>query len=102
MNPGELLEPDLTRRAKFVGTDYCLSTDERAEIDTREVLRASRTQTRVRDVARRRLDGTKQIVASQSPILVTAERSTPRPWHYLRPRVSVNPPPIRSRTMIAT
>ena len=87
MNPGELLEPDLTGRAKFVGADDRLSTDERAEIDTREVLRASRTQTRVRDVARRRLDGTKAPVASQSPNLATAERSTPTTGaSYVHPR----------------
>jgi hypothetical protein len=85
MNPGELLEPDLTRRTKFVGTDECLSTDERAEIDTREVLRASRTETRVRDVARRRLDGTKATVAGQSPNLATAERSTPPDASYVNP-----------------
>jgi hypothetical protein len=53
MDPGELLEPDLTGRAEFVGTDDGLSTDERAEIHAREVLSASRTQTRVREVARR-------------------------------------------------
>ena len=53
MNPSELLEPDLTGRAKFVGTDDSLSTDERAEIHACEVLSASRTQTRVREVARR-------------------------------------------------
>ena len=51
MNPGELLETDLTDRAEFVGTDDGLSTDERAEIHAREVLSASRTQTRVREVA---------------------------------------------------
>jgi hypothetical protein len=77
MNPGELLEPDLTGRAQFVGTDDRVSTDERAEIHAREVLSASRTQTRVGEVARRVLDGTKQIVASQSPNRATAERSTP-------------------------
>ena len=53
MYPGELLETDLTDRAEFVGTDDGLSTDERAEINAREVLSASRTQTRVREVARR-------------------------------------------------
>jgi hypothetical protein len=53
MYPGELLETDLTGRAEFVGTDDRLSTDERAEIHAREMLSASRTQTRVREVARR-------------------------------------------------
>ena len=66
MYPRELLEPDLTGRAEFVGTDDRLSTDERAEIHAREMLSASRTQTRVREVACRRLDGTKALVASQS------------------------------------
>jgi hypothetical protein len=77
MNPGELLEPDLTGHAEFIGTDDCQSTDERAEIQAREVLSASRAQTRVRDVARRRLDGMKPIAASQSPSLPTAERLIP-------------------------
>jgi hypothetical protein len=76
MSPRELLQSDLTGRAEFVGTDDPLSTDERAEIHAREVLSASRTQTRVGDVARRMRDGTKPIVASQSPDLATAERST--------------------------
>lgn len=77
MNPGELLESDLTGRAKFVGTDHRLTTDERAEIHAREVLSASRAQRRVRKVVRRMFDGTKPIVASQSPTLASAERSTP-------------------------
>ena len=76
MNSGELLEPDLTGHAKFVGTDHRLTTDERAEIHAREVLSAARAQRRVRKVVRRMLDGTKPIVASQSPTLATAERST--------------------------
>jgi hypothetical protein len=50
MAPGELLEPDPTVQAKLVGTDARLPTDERAEIDTREVLSASWAQRRVRDV----------------------------------------------------
>lgn len=58
MAPGELLEADLTRRAKFVGTNDRLPTDERAEIDARELLGASRAKRRVRYVARRTLDGT--------------------------------------------
>jgi hypothetical protein len=41
MAPGELLEPDLTDPAEFVGTYDRLSADERAEIQTREVLCAS-------------------------------------------------------------
>ena len=78
MTPGELLESDLTDHAEFVGTNDRLSADECAEIQTREVLSASWAQRRVRDVARRMLDGTKPIVASQSPNLGTGERRTQR------------------------
>ena len=58
MAPGELLEADLTRWANFVGTNDRLPTDERAEIDARELLGASWAKRRVRYVARRTLDGT--------------------------------------------
>jgi hypothetical protein len=50
---GELLKADLTSGAKFVGTDGRLSTDEGAEIHTREVLSASGAERRVGDIARR-------------------------------------------------
>jgi hypothetical protein len=50
----ELLQSDLTGRAKFVGANERLPSDERAEIDTREVLSTSWTHPRVRDVASRR------------------------------------------------
>jgi len=76
MATGELLQSDLTVRAKFVGANDRLPTDERAEIDTREVLSASWTQRRVRDVASRMHDGTEPVVARQSPNLGTAERWT--------------------------
>jgi hypothetical protein len=76
MATGELLQSDLTVRAKFVGANDRLPTDERAEIDTREVLSASWTQRRVRDVASRMRDGTEPVVARQSPNLGTAERWT--------------------------
>lgn len=54
MATGELLQSDLTGRAEFVGANDRLPTDERAEIDTREVLSTSWTHRRVRDVASRR------------------------------------------------
>lgn len=54
---GELLEADLARRAECVGTNDRLPTDERAEIQTRELLGASCAKRRVRDVARRTVDG---------------------------------------------
>jgi hypothetical protein len=73
---GELLQSDLTVRAEFVGANDRLPTDERAEIDTGEVLSASWTQRRVRDVASRMHDGTEPVVARQSPNLGTAERWT--------------------------
>jgi hypothetical protein len=76
MATGELLQSDLTGRAKFVGANDRLPTDERAEIDTREVLSASWTQRRVRDVASRIHDATEPVVARQSPNLGTAERWT--------------------------
>ena len=76
MATGELLQSDLTGRAEFVGANDRLPTDERAEIDTREVLSASWTHRRVRDVARRMHDGTEPLVARQSPNLGTAERWT--------------------------
>jgi hypothetical protein len=76
MTTSELLQSDLTGRAKFVGANDRLPTDERAEIDTREVLSASWTHRRVRDVARRMHDGTEPLVARQSPNLGTAERWT--------------------------
>src|SRR6266540_7423722 len=57
MDLGELLEADLTRWAKCVGTNDRLPTDERAEIDARELLGASWAKRRVKDVARRTLDG---------------------------------------------
>jgi hypothetical protein len=43
---GELLQSDLTVQAELVGANDRLPTDERAEIDTREVLSASWTQRR--------------------------------------------------------
>lgn len=55
---GELLKADLACRAERVGTNDRLPTDERAEIQTRELLGASWAQRRVSDVARRTLDGT--------------------------------------------
>jgi hypothetical protein len=58
MAPGERLEADLTRGAKLVGTNDRVPTDERAEIDARELLGASLAKRRVKDVARRTLDGT--------------------------------------------
>ena len=76
MATGELLQSDLTGRAKFVGANDRLPTDERAEIDTREVLSASWTHRRVRDVASRMHDGTEPVLARQSPNLGTAERWT--------------------------
>src|SRR4029453_6477430 len=54
---GELLKADLTRWAECVGTNDRLPTDKRAEIDARELLGASRAERRVRDVARRTIDG---------------------------------------------
>lgn len=88
MAPGELLEPDLTDHAEFVGTDHRLSADECAEIQTREALCASWAERRVRDVAGRIPDGTKRTVAGQSPNLGTAERWTQRQGI---PRVRVLP-----------
>jgi hypothetical protein len=44
MTPGELLEPDLTDRTEFVWTYDRMPADECAEIQTREVLSASRAQ----------------------------------------------------------
>ena len=38
MAPGERLEADLTRGAKLVGTNDRVPTDERAELDARELL----------------------------------------------------------------
>jgi hypothetical protein len=76
MTTGELLQSDLTGRAKFVGANDRLPTDERAEIDTREVLSASWTHRRVRDVGSRMHDGTEPLIARQSPNLGTAERWT--------------------------
>jgi hypothetical protein len=57
---GELLEADLARWAKCVGTNDRLPTDERAEIDARKLLGASGAKRRVKDVARRTLDGKEQ------------------------------------------
>jgi hypothetical protein len=73
---GEFLEADLTRRAKCVGTNDRLPTDERAEIDARELLGASRAKRRVKDVARRTLDGKVPAGRGQSPDLGTSERWT--------------------------
>jgi hypothetical protein len=73
---GELLEADLTRWAKCIGTNDRLPTDERAEIDARELLGASWAKRRVKDVARRTLDGTEPPVPRQSPDLGTSERWT--------------------------
>jgi hypothetical protein len=74
---GELLEADLTRCAKCVGTNDRLPTDERAEIDARELLSASWAKRRVKDVARRTLDGKEPAGPRQSPDLGTSERWTP-------------------------
>jgi len=76
MATGELLQSVLTVRAKFVGANDRLPTDERAEIDTREVLSPPWIQRRVRDVANRMPDGTEQVIARQSPYLARAERWT--------------------------
>ena len=73
---GELLEADLARWAKCVGTNDRLPTDERAEIDARELLGASGAKRRVKDVARRTLDGKEPPVPRQSPDLGTSERWT--------------------------
>jgi hypothetical protein len=73
---GELLEADLARRAERVGTNDRLPTDERAEIQTRELLGASWAQRRVSDVAERTLDGTESAGRAQSPDLGTTERWT--------------------------
>jgi hypothetical protein len=73
---GELLEADLTRWAECVGTNDRLPTDERAEIDARELLGASWAKRRVKDVARRTLDGTEAAGSGQSPDLGTSERWT--------------------------
>ncbi len=72
----ELLEPDLARRAESVGTNDRLPADERAEIQTRELLGASWAQRRVSDVARRTLNGTDPPGRAQSPDLGTTERWT--------------------------
>ena len=80
---GELLEADLARRAERVGTNDRLPTDERAEIQTRELLGASWAQRRVSDVARRTLDGTEPAGRAQSPDLGTTER-----WTASRERAS--------------
>jgi hypothetical protein len=73
---GELLEADLTRWAKCIGTNDRLPTDERAEIDARELLGASRAKRRVKDIARRTLDGKEPAGPGQSPDLGTSERWT--------------------------
>jgi hypothetical protein len=73
---GKLLEADLTRWAKCVGTNDRLPTDERAEIDARELLGASWAQRRVEDVAGRTLDGKDSAGPGQSPDLGTSERWT--------------------------
>jgi hypothetical protein len=73
---GELLEADLTRWAKCVGANDRLPTDERAEIDARELLGASWAKRRVKDVARRTLDGKEPARPGQSPDLGTSERWT--------------------------
>ena len=74
---GELLEADLARWAKCVGTNDRLPTDERAEIDARELLGASGAKRRVKDVARRTIDGKEPAGPRQSPDLGTSERWTP-------------------------
>lgn len=74
---GELLEADLARWAECVGTNDRLPTDERAEIDARELLGASWAKRRVKDVARRTLDGKEPAGPRQSPDLGTSERWTP-------------------------
>jgi hypothetical protein len=84
MATGELLQSDLTGRAKFVGANDRVPTDEGAEIDTREVLSASWTHRRVRDVARRMHDGTEPLIARQSPNLGTPERRTESVFYDLR------------------
>ena len=73
---GELLETDLARWAECVGTNDRLPTDERADIETRELLGASWAKRRVRDVARRTFDGTEPAGRAQSPDLGTTERWT--------------------------
>jgi hypothetical protein len=73
---GELLEADLARGAERVGTNDRLPTDERAEIDARELLGASWAKRRVRDVAGRTLDGTEPAGPGQSADLGTTERWT--------------------------
>jgi hypothetical protein len=80
---GELLEADLARRAECVGTNDRLATDERAEIQTRELLGASWAQRRVSDVASRTRDGTEPAGLAQSPELATTER-----WIASRGRAS--------------
>jgi hypothetical protein len=72
----ELLEADLARRAESVGTNDRLPADERAEIQTRELLGASWAQRWVSDVARRTRDGTEPAGRAQSPDLGTTERWT--------------------------
>ena len=73
---GELLEADLARWAKRVGTNDRLPTDERAEIDARELLGASWAKRRVKDVTGRGLDGKEPAADGQSPDLGTSERWT--------------------------
>jgi len=73
---GELLEADLARGTECVGTNDRLATNERAEIETRELLGASWAQRRVSDVARRTRDGTEPAGRAQSPELGTTERWT--------------------------
>jgi hypothetical protein len=73
---GELLEADLACWAKRVGTNDRLPTDERAQIDARELLGASCAKRRVRDVASRTFDGTEPAGPGQSADLGTTERWT--------------------------
>lgn len=61
MAPGELLESDLAAETEFIGTNGRLPADERAQIDPREVLSASWTQGRMRDVAHRTGDRTDRV-----------------------------------------
>jgi hypothetical protein len=73
---GELLEADLTRRAKRVGTNDRPPADERGEVDTRQLLGASWAKRRVSDVANRTDDRTEPASQRQSPDLGTTERWT--------------------------
>src|SRR5215216_5169741 len=88
---GELLEADLARWAKRVGTNDRLPTDERAEIDARELLGASWAKRRVRDVAGRTLDGTDPAGPGQSADPGTTERWTASSW-MANPEGSSSPP----------